>query len=78
MLVLAAIAGYGLLELHSAFGPQDLAAVQAQGGRFLLATAVMIALAQTNPVLYRRWALWAYLATLLLVVAVKTKRRELL
>ena len=70
LLILAVISAFGLMVLHSAVGEQDFKSLTGQASRFLLAAVVMLGLAQLSPVFYQRWALWAYLVALVLLVAV--------
>lgn len=68
-LALLALMSIGLLVLYSATG-SNLQATQSQGYRFLLALAVMFAVAQVPPRYLRRWALPVFVFSLLTLVAV--------
>lgn len=68
MLLLLMLAG--LVVLYSASG-QYLQVPIAQGVRFGVALAVMLALAQFSPATFQRWALPAYLTGVLMLVAVE-------
>lgn len=63
------LSGFGLFVLYSASGA-DMAEVQQQGLRLLLAFGVMLALAQVSPLQWQRWAPWLFLAILALLGAV--------
>jgi len=69
LLLLLLLVGFGLLVLYSATGG-SAAAVQLQATRFAVAFVVMLGFAQVDPVVYRRWSPWLYLAGLLGLVAV--------
>ncbi|WP_341937659.1 rod shape-determining protein RodA [Marinimicrobium sp. C2-29] len=69
LLLLALVAGYGLIVLYSANG-QSMDGVQRQGIYFALAFAVMFVTAQVPPHLLRRLAPWAYAAGVALLVLV--------
>ncbi|MCG2633332.1 MAG: rod shape-determining protein RodA [Gammaproteobacteria bacterium] len=58
-----------LLAALSASGG-DMAQLQAQGNRWLIAVLVMVAVAQLPPTLLLRWSPYLYLAGLLLLIAV--------
>jgi rod shape determining protein RodA len=63
------LCGFGLVVLYSASG-EDLGQVQRQAIRILLALAVMLAIAQLNPTVLRRWSPWLYLIGVLMLIAV--------
>ncbi|MFT7286400.1 MAG: rod shape determining protein RodA [Halieaceae bacterium] len=69
LLLLLVLTGFGLLVLYSASG-QSTDAVIRQGRYFLLAYAVMFAIAQFSPVRWSRWSPWAYLVGVSLLTAV--------
>ncbi len=69
LLLLALVAGYGLIVLYSANG-QSMDGVQRQGIYFALAFAVMFVAAQVPPHLLRRLAPWAYAGGVVLLVLV--------
>ncbi len=69
LLGLLALIGYGLLVLYSASG-QSERMVEAQIIRLGLAFAVMIGVAQINPLTIRRWSLPLFVVGTLLLVAV--------
>ncbi len=63
------LCGFGLIVLYSASG-QNLAQVERQTLRILLALVVMLAVAQLNPTTLRRWSPWLYGVGVLLLIAV--------
>lgn len=63
------LCGFGLLVLYSASG-QNLAQVERQTLRILLALVVMLAVAQLNPTTLRRWSPWLYGVGVILLIAV--------
>lgn len=69
LVLLALVAGYGLIVLYSANG-QSMDGVQRQGIYFALAFGVMFVTAQVPPHLLRRLAPWAYAAGVVLLVLV--------
>ena len=69
LLLLLVLTACGLVVLYSGSG-KNLDAVIRQGGYFLLAYAVMFALAQISLVRLMRWAPWFYLLAVALLVAV--------
>lgn len=69
ILLLLAVAVYGLVVLYSANG-QSVAGVQRQGIYFLIAFVVMFVTAQVPPHLLRRLAPWMYCGGVLLLVLV--------
>ncbi|WP_027330312.1 rod shape-determining protein RodA [Marinimicrobium agarilyticum] len=69
LLLLLAVACYGLVVLYSANG-QSLPGVQRQGIYFLVALVGMMVAAQVPPHLLRRMAPWLYLAGVLLLALV--------
>ena len=54
---LLVLAGFGLIVLYSASG-ENLAQVQRQALRIIIALGVMLAIAQVNPTTVRRWSPW--------------------
>ncbi len=69
LVALLLLAGMGLIILYSASG-QNMAVVQAQGLRVLLAFFIMLLLAQIVPYGIRFWSPWLYGLGLLLLLAV--------
>jgi len=69
LLLLLVLTGYGLVVLYSGSG-KSLDAVIRQGRYFLLAYAVMFAVAQVSLARLMRWAPWFYLLAVALLVAV--------
>lgn len=69
LLLLVVFAGAGLFVLYSGAN-RDLDMVKSQGVRFLLAFGIMLAFAQLDPMVYRRWSPWLYLVGLVALVAV--------
>lgn len=69
LLLLLVLTAYGLVVLYSGSG-KDMDAVIRQGRYFLLAYAVMFAIAQVSLARVSRWAPWLYLAALATLVAV--------
>jgi len=67
--LLLGLTAYGLLVLYSASG-QSMAAVSRQGKYFVLAYVVMFTVAQISPVRWSRWSPWAYVAGVLMLIAV--------
>ena len=63
------LSGFGLIVLYSASG-ENLAQVERQALRILLALVVMLAIAQLNPTTLRRWSPWLYGIGLAMLVAV--------
>lgn len=63
------LCGFGLIVLYSASG-QNLAQLERQALRILLALAVMLAIAQVNPSTLRRWSPWLYAVGVTLLIAV--------
>ncbi len=63
------LCGYGLIVLYSASG-ENLAQLERQVIRLLLAFAIMLAIAQINPSALRRWSPWLYLIGVALLLAV--------
>jgi rod shape determining protein RodA len=63
------LCGFGLVVLYSASG-EDLAQLERQAVRILLALAVMLAVAQINPASFRRWGPWLYGLGVGLLIAV--------
>ena len=66
---LLVLAGFGLIVLYSASG-ENLAQVQRQALRIVLALGVMLAIAQVNPTTVRRWSPWLYGVGLVMLIAV--------
>ena len=66
---LLVLAGVGLIVLYSASG-ENLAQVQRQALRIVLALGVMLAIAQVNPTTVRRWSPWLYGVGLVMLIAV--------
>jgi rod shape determining protein RodA len=66
---LLVLAGFGLIVLYSASG-ENLAQVQRQALRIVLALGVMLAIAQVNPTTVRRWSPWLYGVGLMMLIAV--------
>ncbi len=69
LIALLLLAGMGLFVLYSASG-QNMAVVQAQGLRILLAFFIMLLLAQIVPYGIQFWSPWLYGLGLLLLLAV--------
>jgi len=69
LVALLLLAGVGLFVLYSASG-QNMAVVQAQGLRILLAFFIMLLLAQIAPYGIQFWSPWLYGLGLLLLLAV--------
>ncbi len=65
------LSGFGLIVLYSASG-ENLAQVQRQAIRIVLALAIMLAVAQINPSTLRRWSPWLYTLGVLMLIAVLT------
>lgn len=63
------LSGFGLIVLYSASG-ENLAQVERQAIRIVLALAIMLAIAQVNPTTLRRWSPWLYAVGLVLLIAV--------
>ncbi len=68
-LLILAVLGYGLVVLYSA-SENSLGAVQVQASRIGVALLVMLVFAQLDPMIYRRWSPWLYLAGLIGLIAV--------
>jgi rod shape determining protein RodA len=66
---LLVLAGFGLIVLYSASG-ENLAQVQRQALRIVIALGVMLAIAQVNPTTVRRWSPWLYGIGLVMLIAV--------
>ena len=66
---LLVLAGFGLIALYSASG-ENLAQVQRQTVRIVIALGVMLAVAQVNPTTLRRWSPWLYGIGLIMLIAV--------
>ena len=66
---LLVLAGFGLIVLYSASG-ENLAQVQRQALRIIIALGVMLAIAQVNPTTVRRWSPWLYGVGLVMLIAV--------
>ena len=66
---LLVLSGFGLIVLYSASG-ENLAQVQRQAVRIVLALGVMLAVAQVNPTTLRRWSPWLYAVGLVMLIAV--------
>jgi rod shape determining protein RodA len=66
---LLVLAGFGLIVLYSASG-ENLAQVQRQAVRIVIALGVMLAIAQVNPTTVRRWSPWLYGIGLVMLIAV--------
>jgi rod shape determining protein RodA len=71
LVMLLALMGFGLFILYSGSG-QNPDSIERQGLHFLVATALMVLLAQFDPVVIRRWVPWLYGVGLLGLVAVLT------
>ena len=69
LFLLMAVLGFGLIVLYSA-SDNSVATVEAQLIRIGVAFAVMLVFAQLDPLLYRRWSPWLYVAGTLALVAV--------
>jgi len=69
LLLLLAVAAYGLVVLYSANG-QSMSGIQRQGAYFLVALVAMFVTAQVPPHLLRRLAPWMYGGGVLLLVLV--------
>jgi len=69
LLLLLALAGYGLFVFYSASG-QSMAAVERQLVRYGVAFGLMLAIACTPPRLFRRWAPWLFVLGVLTLIAV--------
>lgn len=69
LLLLLALTAYGLVVLYSGSG-KDMGAVIRQGRYFLLAYAIMFAVAQFSMARIMRWAPWLYVVALATLVAV--------
>ena len=63
------LCGFGLIVLFSASG-ENLAQVQRQAIRIVLALMIMLAIAQINPTTLRRWSPWLYTLGVLMLIAV--------
>lgn len=71
LLLLVILTGAGLFILYSG-SDADWGTLKRQGIRFGLAYAVMIAFAQIDPTVYRRWTPWLFVVGVLSLVAVAT------
>ncbi len=69
ILLLVAIASYGLLILYSAVG-QESALVTAQSAKMGIAFVIMVAMAQISPIFYLRIAPWVFLIGVIMLVLV--------
>lgn len=69
LLLLFLIMGLGLVVLHSA-GENGMAIVRSQALRIGVGLLAMLFFAQLDPMLYRRWSPWLYLAGILSLVLV--------
>ncbi len=69
ILLLVAIASYGLLILYSAVG-QESAPVTAQSAKIGIAFVIMVAMAQISPIFYLRIAPWVFLIGVIMLVLV--------
>ena len=69
ILLLVAIASYGLLILYSAVG-QESALVTAQSAKIGIAFVIMVAMAQISPIFYLRIAPWVFLIGVIMLVLV--------
>ncbi len=69
LLLLFLIMGLGLVVLHSA-GENGMAVVRSQALRIGVGLLAMLFFAQLDPMLYRRWSPWLYLAGILSLVLV--------
>lgn len=69
LLLLAMVMGFGLVILYSA-GESGIAIVHSQGLRIGVGLLVMLFFAQLDPMLYRRWSPWLYLAGVISLVLV--------
>ncbi len=67
----AALGAFGLLVLYSAAGGSLHPWAMAQGVRFAVLIVAMIALAQVDPALWRKYAYWIYAAVLLALIGVE-------
>ncbi len=65
------LCGFGLIVLYSASG-ENLAQLQRQAIRIVLALVIMLAVAQINPTTLRRWSPWLYTLGVLMLIAVLT------
>ncbi|MGB5200396.1 MAG: rod shape-determining protein RodA [Sedimenticolaceae bacterium] len=63
------LCGLGLIVLYSASG-ENLAQVQRQAIRIVLALMIMLAIAQIKPTTLRRWSPWLYALGVLMLIAV--------
>ncbi|MCB1803364.1 MAG: FtsW/RodA/SpoVE family cell cycle protein, partial [Gammaproteobacteria bacterium] len=63
------LCGFGLIVLYSASG-ENLAQVERQAARLLIAFLVMLAIAQVSPSTLRRWSPSLYAVGMLMLVAV--------
>ena len=63
------LAGFGLIVLYSASG-ENLAQVERQALRIVLALAIMLAIAQVDPATLRRWSPWLYVIGLVMLITV--------
>ena len=63
------LCGFGLIVLYSASG-ENLAQVQRQAIRIVLALVIMLAVAQIAPTTLRRWSPWLYTLGVLMLIAV--------
>ena len=63
------LSAFGLIVLYSASG-ENLAQVERQAVRILVALIVMLAVAQLNPTTLRRWSPWLYGVGLAMLLAV--------
>ncbi|WP_077528685.1 rod shape-determining protein RodA [Vreelandella utahensis] len=69
LLLLMLIMGFGLVVLYSA-GENGMAIVRSQALRIGVGLLVMLFFAQLDPMLYRRWSPWLYLAGIVALVLV--------
>ncbi|XOZ33537.1 rod shape-determining protein RodA [Halomonadaceae bacterium KBTZ08] len=69
LLLLSLIMGFGLVVLYSA-GENGMAIVRSQALRIGVGLVVMLVFAQLDPMLYRRWSPWLYLAGVVALVLV--------
>lgn len=69
LLLLVALSGAGLVILYSGSNG-DMATIERQGVRLGLAFLVMLAFAQIDPAVYRRWGPWIYALSIVALIAV--------
>ncbi len=69
LLLLLALAGYGMFVFYSASG-QSMAAVERQLLRYGVAFGLMLVIACTPPRIFRRWAPWLFILGVLTLIAV--------